>query len=73
MLPGPVVAHQHLQRVGLEAVDFLLQLAREPADEELRQRADVVLAFAQRRHLDRHDVQPVEEVLAEAAFLDHLA
>ena len=32
---------------------------------------DVVLALAQRRHLDRHDVQPVVEVLAELAGLDH--
>ena len=31
----PVVAHQQLLRVRLEPVDLLLQLAGEPADEEL--------------------------------------
>ena len=37
----------------------------------LRQRHDVVLALAQRRHLDRDDVQAVVEVLAELAGLHH--
>src|ERR1044071_747251 len=35
-VPGPVVAHQQLGGVGLEAVDLLLQLAREAADERRR-------------------------------------
>ena len=39
----------------------------------LHQQRDVVLAVAQRRQLDRDDVQPVEQVLAELAFLHHLA
>ena len=33
---------------------------------------DVVLALAQRRQLDRDDVQAVEEILAELALLHHL-
>ena len=69
----PVVAHQHLQRFRVDAFDLLLQLAREPAHEELGQRRDVFLAVAQRRHVDRDDVEPVEEVFAEAALGHHLS
>ncbi len=36
------------------------------------EQGDVLFALAERRDLDRHDVQPVEEVLAEAALLDLL-
>ena len=39
-------------------------------DEVVDERRDVLLALAQRRELDRDDVQPVEEVLAEASLLD---
>ena len=37
----------------------------------VRQRHDVVLALAQRRHLDRDDVEAVVQVLAELARLHH--
>ena len=47
----PVVADQQLLRVVVEAVEPLLQLAAEAADERSRQRQDVVLALAQRRRL----------------------
>src|SRR5437773_2458844 len=36
-------------------------------------RGDVLLALAQGRELDRQDLQPVEEVLAELAALDEAA
>ena len=68
---GPLIAHEELQRVRLEPDDLLLQLTRESTDEEVGQLGDVVLALAQRRHLHRHDVEPVVQVLAELAGLDH--
>ena len=37
----------------------------------LDQRGDVVAALAQRRDVERNDVQAVEQVLAERALLDH--
>ena len=39
-------------------------------DEVVGEQRDVGLALAQRRQVDRVDVQPVVEVLAEAALLD---
>ena len=39
----------------------------------LDQRRDVVGALAQRRQADGHDVQPVEQVLAEQSLRDQLA
>ena len=39
-------------------------------EEVLDQQRDVVLAVAQRRHVDVDDVEPVVEVLAEPALLD---
>ena len=35
--------------------------------------ADVLAALAQRRHVERDDVEPVVEVLAEALLLHHMA
>src|SRR3712207_9399822 len=57
----PVIAHQQLQRVRVEPVDLLFQLAGEPLDEEVGERGDVFLALAQRRHLDGDDVEAVED------------
>ena len=73
MLPGQLWRISTFSASGVDAVHLLLELAREPAHEELGQRRDVVLAVAQRRHLDRDDVEPVEQVLAELALLHHLA
>ena len=55
----PVVALEQRLRAGVEAVDLFLQRAREPVDESVRQRHDIVLALTQRRQLDRHDVQAI--------------
>ena len=41
-------------------------------DEELGEWADIVRAFAERREVDADDVESVEEVLAELAFIDFL-
>ena len=41
-------------------------------EEVLHQVRDVLAPLPQRRQRDRQDVQPVEEVLAELAFRDHL-
>ena len=42
-------------------------------DEMVGQQQDVVLALAQRRQVDREDVEPVVQVLAERAVLDQPA
>ena len=52
---------------------MLLALALgEPADEVGDQERDVLGAFAQRRHPNREHVQPVEQIGAKGALLNHL-
>ena len=69
---GPLVVHQQAERfggelAGLEAVFFGVEL------EEMRgEQRDILLAVAQRRQVERDDVEAVEEVFAEAALFDGL-
>ena len=69
---GPVVAHQQLQRVGRQAVDAASSARRRSGAGRTSPARDVVLALAQRRHVDRDDVEAVVEVLAELPVGDHL-
>ena len=69
MLPG----HQYVARIfsaesdsPLTGLRNLLAVALEEQPRQLRQ---ILEAIAQRRHPDRNDVDPVVEILAEAAFL----
>ena len=41
-------------------------------EEVVDQQWDVVGSFAQRRHLDRHDRQPIIQIVAKGAVGDHL-
>ena len=56
-------------RLG-EALEGLAELLAEAAQEVHGELGDVTAARAQRRHAERHHVEAVEEVLAEAALLD---
>ena len=69
----PVVLRQQIERLRrqLEVASCLFSspyFSRKCCDEQ----RDVVLAIAQRRQLDRDDVQPVEQILAEPPVLHHL-
>ena len=59
----PVVARQRLHRLGRDRLDRLLHPPRELLREVAHQHRDVLAPLAQRRHVDREDVEPVEEVL----------
>ena len=50
-----------------------LVLLAKAVQERDRQPGDVALPVAERRQIDRHDVEPVIEVFAEIPFADHLA
>lgn len=68
----PAVGAHRLQRVVLEPRD---QPALDPAhlfQEVIDQERDVVLALPQGRHLDRHHVQPIVQVLPEPLLPDLL-
>ncbi|MCY1250741.1 hypothetical protein D9M72_644060 [compost metagenome] len=43
---------------------------RQVIDEIFDQFANVLTPLRQRRHADRHDVQPMEQILAESALGD---
>src|SRR5262249_53080164 len=65
----PIAGHE-LAQIGLGEVLWLAVVpARGRLDEVLRQQRDVFAAIAQRRGLDREDVEPVEEIAPEASRL----
>src|SRR2546428_121787 len=64
---GPVVADEAVERPGGDAT--LAELARVLGQEVLDEERDVAPPIAERRELDRHDVQAIVEVLAEAPLL----
>lgn len=59
------------QRQGVVA-EFVETAVIEAVEDRLAERREVVQALAQRRDLDRQDVQPVVEVSAETAFAHRL-
>ena len=69
----PVVFLQQIQRLGGQLEVGLLVFLAVLLEEVLDQQRDVVLALAQRRQLHGDDVQPVVQVLAELAFVHHVA
>src|SRR6266404_549774 len=69
-VPGPAVGLHEVQRALVDAADTFAYLARVPIHEVLDKKRDIGDAFAQRRHLDREHVQPVEEVGPEGVVLD---
>src|SRR5207248_1878167 len=62
-----------LERRSREPCRRTRQLATECADEMLGEQRNVLGALAQRWHLDRDNVEPEEEVLAETSLGDQLA
>ena len=65
----PAVLEQGRERVVREGLDRLAVLGRVPPQKEARERGHVAAAIAQRRQLDRDDIETIEEVLAEAPCL----
>ena len=66
-VPRPVVVGEGHARPAREPAHVLLELPRVLAHEVGGQVGHVRLPLAQRRHADRHHVQPVVEILAERA------
>ena len=66
----PRLGRQRPQRLGLDADEPRAQLAVEPAHEVIDQQRNVAATLAQRRQRDVHDVEPVEQVLAEPPLRD---
>src|SRR5690606_17914791 len=69
---GPGMPEEALHRAVGHPAHVLLELGAEVAEEVLDQERDVALALAQRRQAHLDHVEPVVEVLAEAALPDLL-
>src|SRR5215510_11263837 len=67
---GPVVTEQQSLGLRRHTLDAAVEPLIEVADEMSDERQYVLAAFAQRRQRDRHYVQAVEEVFAEAPAFD---
>ncbi len=72
-LPGQSYSRSRSSASGVEFEIAAAVLLPVLLEEVLHQQRDVVLALAQRRQVHGDDVQPVVEVLAEAALVDHRA
>ena len=69
---GPVIGEQQVLRLGRQAHPARRRLLRaELREHVLGERHDVLGARAQRRQIEVDDVEPVVEVLAEAAVGEH--
>ena len=69
-IAGPGIALEHGARVGVDAVDALALLGGEAGDEVADELRHVLKPLAQWGHPDGEHVQPVIEILAEAALID---
>src|SRR5438094_2931179 len=69
-VPRPRIPAERLERLAGDHLDVPIHRAGETLHEETDQRGDVVGSLAQRRDVDREDVQAVVEVVAEALLLD---
>src|SRR4029079_7855683 len=66
----PVISRQHINRRSRNTLDILVMLTSEFFKEMIRKQQHIRLSLPDRRHEDRKDVEPVEEVFAERAFLN---
>src|SRR5262245_7224272 len=67
---GPLIADHQPLGVGREPLDGFVEARVRVHDEVASERHDVVAALAQWRDMDRNDVEPIEEILAELSVLD---
>jgi hypothetical protein len=61
----PVIFLQQAHRLRLDMPEWRLLTLACPREEMPRQFGNVILALAQRRQIDRHDVEAVEQILPE--------
>ncbi len=72
-MPGQEVLAQRSHRVGRDLTHRLSPVPREALQEVLDEHRHVFLAFTERRHQQRDDVEPIEQVLSKGALGDQLA
>src|SRR5947208_481584 len=63
----PVRIHEDLQRVGGDALEVAVVRLRELGDERADEERDIAAPLAQRRKVNREDIEPVEEIVPEGA------
>ena len=71
-LPGQWILRQHAVRLRRQLLGLAPVGGGELAQEVIGQQRNVLAPLAQRRHVERNHVQPVEQILAKIAALDLL-
>src|ERR1700722_2512527 len=66
-IPRPGMLEQELRRAGVEAGNTLAIALPIAAEEMVRQKGNVLAAFAQRRKMDFDGIQAKKQVLAETS------
>src|SRR5262249_39999175 len=66
-IPRPSVADEHCERLGIDARYALALLGGEASEEMPDQFGDILRPLGEGRDADREYVQPIEQILAEAA------
>src|SRR5205807_6738635 len=68
----PVIVLEHRERLRRHAAHGPAELCRDAREEVCDEGRDVLAPLAERRQVDRDDVQPVKEILAERSVGDGL-
>ena len=68
----PIVILQHLPGLGVQRNGRHTVLGRDIGRELAEKQENILLPFPQRRHQDRHRIEPIIEILAETSRLDRL-
>src|SRR5262245_47889585 len=67
-VPGPIVLLQPTKGLGFDPSNFLPYFVSMASDKVSDQQRNIFHTLAQRRNLQREDVEPVVEIPAESAF-----
>ena len=68
----PGIGNQQVHHAVINARDHLTLRGRKSLDERPHQRRNIGTPFAQRRHMDRENIEPVIQVFAETLFFYQL-
>src|SRR5437867_9145208 len=64
-VPWPHICLEHFQRFFIDCSELLSSPFTEAINEVLNKQGYVGHPFTQRRHIDRHDIQPIKEIFPE--------
>src|SRR5262249_10035311 len=69
-VPGPVIIHQASHSLVADRLHWAAHFRSQLLHEEFCEEGNVLFSLAQRRGVDRHDVQAIVEILTERALFE---